>query len=150
MWPEDFSFCRRTVFWWGFVGLRRISFRQWFLILCGLKISASAVELCSGEDLWVCRESVFVNDFWFCSCLCGLKISASAVELCSGEDLRVCCESVFVNYFWFCSSLCGLKISASAVEPCSGEDCGSAANQFSWMISYSAVVYVAWRFQLLP
>jgi hypothetical protein len=24
--------------------------------------------------LWVCCESVFVNDFWFCSSLCGLKI----------------------------------------------------------------------------
>jgi hypothetical protein len=28
-----------------------------------MKISASVVELCSGEDLWVCGESVFVNDF---------------------------------------------------------------------------------------
>jgi hypothetical protein len=27
--------------------------------------------------LWVCSESVFVNDFWFCSCLCAMKISAS-------------------------------------------------------------------------
>jgi hypothetical protein len=28
-----------------------------------MKISASAVELCSGEDWWVRCESVFVNDF---------------------------------------------------------------------------------------
>jgi hypothetical protein len=36
----------------------------WFcIILCGLKISTSAVELCSGEDLRVCSESVFVNYF---------------------------------------------------------------------------------------
>jgi hypothetical protein len=28
-----------------------------------MKISASAVELCSCEDLWVCCESVFVNHF---------------------------------------------------------------------------------------
>jgi hypothetical protein len=64
-----------------------------------MQISASAAELCSGEDLWVYSESVFVNDFLFCSSLCGLKISASAVELCSGEDLWVCRESVFVNDF---------------------------------------------------
>jgi hypothetical protein len=31
--------------------------------------------------VWVCIDSVFVNDFCFCSSLCGLKISASAVEL---------------------------------------------------------------------
>jgi hypothetical protein len=30
---EDFSFFHRTVFWWGFVGLQRISFPHWFLIL---------------------------------------------------------------------------------------------------------------------
>jgi hypothetical protein len=64
--------------------------------------------------------------------------------------LRVCGESVFVNDFLFCSSLSGLKISASAVELCSGEDLWVSANQFSSMISDSAVVYVAWRFQLLP
>jgi hypothetical protein len=34
-----------------------------------MKISASVVEVCSGEDWWVCCESVFVNDFWFCSSL---------------------------------------------------------------------------------
>jgi hypothetical protein len=28
-----------------------------------MKISASAIELSSGEDLWVCCKSVFVNDF---------------------------------------------------------------------------------------
>jgi hypothetical protein len=72
--------------------------------------------------LWVCSESVFVNDFWFCSSLCAMKISASSIELCSGEDLWVCSESVFLNHFWFCSSLCGLKISAYAVERCSGEE----------------------------
>jgi hypothetical protein len=64
--------------------------------------------------LWVCCESVFVNDFLFCSSLCAMQISASAVELCSGEGLWVYSESVFVNDF------------------------------------LSAVVFVAWRFQLLP
>ena len=45
------------------------------------KISASAGELASGVDFGVCSDSVFVNDFCFCSSLCALKISASAVEL---------------------------------------------------------------------
>jgi hypothetical protein len=28
--------------------------------------------------LWVCSDSVFVNDFWFRSSLCALKISGCA------------------------------------------------------------------------
>ena len=115
-----------------------------------LKISGSSVEPGSREDSWVCSESVFVNDFWFCSSLCAMKISACAIELCTGEDLWVCNESVSVNYFWFCSSLCGLRISASAVELCSRED--------FWVCSESVFVnyfwfcssLYGWRFKLQP
>jgi hypothetical protein len=64
-----------------------------------MKISVSTAELCSGEDLWASSESVFVNDYFFCSSLCGLKISASAAEPGSREDFRACSESVFVNDF---------------------------------------------------
>jgi hypothetical protein len=72
--------------------------------------------------MWVCSDSVFVNDFWFCSSLCALKIWASAGELASGDDFRVSSDSVFVNDFWFWSSICALKISASAVELGFGDD----------------------------
>jgi hypothetical protein len=87
-------------------------------------------------------DSVFVNDFWFCSSLCVKKISPSAGELASGVDFRVCSDSVFVNDFCFCSSLCALKISASAVELVPVLISGCAATQFSSLISDSAVVYV--------
>jgi hypothetical protein len=80
--------------------------------------------------LWVCSDSVFVNDFWFCSTLCALKIWASAAELACGVD------------FWVCSSLCALTISASTVELVPVLISGCAATQFSSMISDSAVVYV--------
>ena len=50
--------------------------------MCAMDFSGTA-ELVSGDDLWVCIDSIFVNDFCFCSILCGLKISASAVELVS-------------------------------------------------------------------
>jgi hypothetical protein len=80
------------------------------------KISLSVVELVSGYDLWVCSYVVFVNDFWFCSCLCGLKISKLAVELGYSDDIWICSDVIFVNYVWFCSSLCTLKISAAPAE----------------------------------
>jgi hypothetical protein len=47
---EDFSFCHRTVFCWGFVGLQRISFRQSFLIL---------QQSMWPEDFSLCRRTVF-------------------------------------------------------------------------------------------
>ena len=51
----------------------------------------------SGVDFRVCSESVFVNDFRFCSSLCVKKISPSAVELGSGGDFQFCSDSVFVS-----------------------------------------------------
>jgi hypothetical protein len=47
----------------------------------------------------VYSDSVFVNDFWFCSSLCVKKISPSAVELGSGDDFRFCSDSVFISDF---------------------------------------------------
>jgi hypothetical protein len=92
--------------------------------------------------LWVCSDSVFVNDFWFCSTLCALKIWASAAELACGVDFWVWSDSIFVYDFYFCSSLCALMISASTVELVPVLISGCAATQFSSMISDSAVVYV--------
>jgi hypothetical protein len=46
----------------------------------------SAVEQVSDDDFWVCIDSVFVTDFWFCSILFALKITASVVEPGSGDD----------------------------------------------------------------
>ena len=48
--------------------------------------AASAVELGSGDDFWVWRDSVFVNDFLFSRSPWALKISPSAVELSCGDD----------------------------------------------------------------
>jgi hypothetical protein len=150
MWPEDFSFCHRTVFWWGFVGLQRISFCQLFLILQWFMWP---------EDFSFCRRTVFWSGFvgrhrisfrqlfQILQSSMWLKISASAAESGSRDDFRVCSESVFVNDFWFCSSLCGKLQPLNRVLVTIS---GSAANPFSSMISDSAVVYVAWRFQLLP
>jgi hypothetical protein len=88
MCPEDFSATCRTCFRSWFLGLQRLSFvswrtgfvlwfmcqqrlsfHQWFLIvqlsMCR-EDSAWAVEVVSGEYFWVCSDSVFVNDFWYC------------------------------------------------------------------------------------
>jgi hypothetical protein len=64
--------------------------------------------------------------------------------------LWVCTESVFVNYFWFYSSLCGWRFQLQPLNQVLVRISGSAANQFSSMISDSAVVFVPRRFQLLP
>jgi hypothetical protein len=64
--------------------------------------------------------------------------------------LWVCNESVFVNYFWFYSSLWGWRFQLQPLNRVLVRISGSAANQFSSMISDSAVVYEAWRFQLQP
>ena len=52
----------------------------------GVEDAASAVELGSGDDFWVWRDSVFVNDLCFSRRLWMLKISPSAVELSCGDD----------------------------------------------------------------
>ena len=59
--------------------------------------SASAVELDFGDDFWVWRDLVFVNDLCFSRSLWTLKISPSAVELSCGDDFWVWKDSVFVN-----------------------------------------------------
>jgi hypothetical protein len=52
-----------------FMCQQRLSFHQWFLIvqlsMCR-EDSAWAVEVVSGDYFWVCSDSVFINDFWFC------------------------------------------------------------------------------------
>ena len=63
----------------------------------GAKDSASAVELDSGDDFWVWRDSVFVNDLCCSRSLWTLKISPSVVELSCGDDFWVWRDSVFVN-----------------------------------------------------
>jgi hypothetical protein len=62
-------------------------------------ISASAVELGSGDDFSVFTDSVFVNDFSFCSSPYAVKISVSAVKLVSGDDFWVCNDIVFAYDF---------------------------------------------------
>jgi hypothetical protein len=49
--------------------------------VCGLKISASAVELGFEDDFWDGRDSVFINGLSVRSSLFAQKMSASAVEL---------------------------------------------------------------------
>ena len=63
----------------------------------GAEDVASAVELGSGDDFWVWRNSVFVNNLGFLRILCTLKISRSAVQLSCGDDFWVWRDSVFVN-----------------------------------------------------
>ena len=63
----------------------------------GAEDVASAVELGSGDDFWVWRNSVFVNDLCFSRSLWTRKISPSAVELSCGDDFWVWKDSVFVN-----------------------------------------------------
>ena len=63
----------------------------------GAEDSASAVDLGSGDDFWVWRDSVFVNDLRFSHSRWGLKISPSAVELSCGDDFWVWRDLVFVN-----------------------------------------------------
>ena len=63
----------------------------------GAEDAASAVELGSGDDFWVWRDSVFVNDLYFSLSLWTLKISQSAVELGFCDDFWVWRDLVFVN-----------------------------------------------------
>ena len=63
----------------------------------GAEDAASAVELGSGDDFWVWRDSVFINDLYLTLSLWTLKISQSAVELGFCDDFWVWRDSVFVN-----------------------------------------------------
>ena len=63
----------------------------------GAEDLASVVELGSGDDFWVWRDSVFVNDLCFSRSLWALKISSSTVELGFCDDFWVWSDSVFVN-----------------------------------------------------
>ena len=65
----------------------------------GVEDSASAVELDFGDDFWVWRDSVFVNDLCFSRSLWALKISPSAVELGFCDDFWVWRAAVLVNDF---------------------------------------------------
>jgi hypothetical protein len=62
--------------------------------LRALKISASTVELGSGDDVWIGTNLVFDNDLWVKSSLCALKISASTEELDTDDDLWVDSDSI--------------------------------------------------------
>ena len=62
-------------------------------------ISASALELGSGDDFCLSRDSVFINDFGFLGSLWAVMISASTLELGSGDDFWVPRDVVFVNDF---------------------------------------------------
>jgi hypothetical protein len=131
MCAQDFSVSRRTRFRWCFLDFVK---DFWFRSsLCSLKISASPVELGSGNDFCICNDAVFDNNFWFCSSLSALKISASTVELGSGDD------------FGFAATLISSKISDSAVVyalwdfsvtrgwfMCAEDFCVSRRNRFRW------------------
>jgi hypothetical protein len=64
-----------------------------------MKISASAVELGFGVDIWDSRDSVFINGLSVRSSLFKQKISASDVELSFSDDFLCPRVLVFVNGF---------------------------------------------------
>ena len=61
-----------------------------FIVCCGTD---------SGDDFLVRSDSIFVNDFWFCSSLYAMKISMLVVALGSYDDFWFDTYLVFVNDF---------------------------------------------------
>ena len=71
--------------------------------MCGLKISASAVELGFEDDFWDGRDSVFINGLSVMSILFAQKMSPSDVEL------------GFLDDFWVPGTLFSSMVSEAAV-----------------------------------